>query len=222
MRLARPARVSHPSGRLASLRSGHSRRLLLVGIPSPRQPPPHDGRTRGKSAGGIKELDARTQARLPHLTDRWLCVWGKGSVADGIVAFLKSMSDLPIAAWCDLDAYGIRIVSDLGRRLERDITPIAMSVDLYVNGTKYSPDDLPESQRSEADALLRDWARRLVWAHLKTREDQDFALSQKSMIGQTMREYGGRFLFELIQNGYDAEPFPRGRRAGHTAVSARG
>ncbi|MEU7570091.1 hypothetical protein [Micromonospora sp. NPDC049240] len=39
-----------------------------------------------------------------------------------------------------------------------------------------------------------------------TREDQDFARSQKSMIGQTMREYGGRFLFELIQNGYDAQP----------------
>jgi hypothetical protein len=39
-----------------------------------------------------------------------------------------------------------------------------------------------------------------------TREDQDFAQSQKSMIEQTMREYGGRFLFELIQNGYDTQP----------------
>ena len=26
------------------------------------------------------------------------------------------------------------------------------------------------------------------------------------MIEQTMREYGGRFLFELIQNGYDVQP----------------
>jgi hypothetical protein len=60
--------------------------------------------------------------------------------------------------------------------------------------------------RSEADAILRDWARRLVRAHVTTREDQDFAQSQKSMIEQTMREYGGRFLFELIQNGYDAQP----------------
>ena len=56
------------------------------------------------------------------------------------------------------------------------------------------------ASRAEADALLRDWAERLVQAHLATREDQDFALSQKSMIGQTMREYCGRFLFELIQN----------------------
>lgn len=62
------------------------------------------------------------------------------------------------------------------------------------------------ASRAEADALLRDRAERLVRAHLSTREDQDFALSQKSMIGQTMREYGGRFLFELIQNGYDAQP----------------
>lgn len=62
------------------------------------------------------------------------------------------------------------------------------------------------ASRSEADGLLRDWASRLVRAHVTTREDQDFAQSQKSMIEQTMREYGGRFLFELIQNGYDAQP----------------
>jgi len=84
---------------------------------------------------------------LPGLTDTWLCVWGKGSVADGVVAFLRTMHDIPIAAWCDLDAYGVRIVSDLARRLEREITPVGMSVDLYSNGDKYSPDDLPESER---------------------------------------------------------------------------
>jgi hypothetical protein len=72
------------------------------------------------------------------------------------------------------------------------------------------------ASRAEADALLRDGARRLVWAHLMTREDQDFALSQKSMIGQTMREYGGRFLFELIQNGYDAQP--PGSEGGRIAI----
>lgn len=76
------------------------------------------------------------------------------------------------------------------------------------------------ASRAEAEALLHDWARRLVWAHLTTREDQDFALSQKSMIGQTMREYGGRFLFELIQNGYDAQP-PGGRSGRIEIVFAR-
>jgi hypothetical protein len=84
---------------------------------------------------------------LSDVTDRWLCVWGKGSVSDGIVAFLKTMSDLPIAAWCDLDAYGAKIVSELARRLEQQITPVGMSVDLYVNGTKYRPEDLPDSLR---------------------------------------------------------------------------
>ena len=36
------------------------------------------------------------------------------------------------------------------------------------------------------------------------------------MIGQTMREYGGRFLFELIQNGYDAQP--SGAESGRIAI----
>jgi hypothetical protein len=84
---------------------------------------------------------------LSDVTDQWLCVWGKGSVSDGVVAFLKTMSDLPIAAWCDLDAYGIEIVSNLGKRLERQITPVGMNVDLYINGTQHQPDDLPDSLR---------------------------------------------------------------------------
>lgn len=62
------------------------------------------------------------------------------------------------------------------------------------------------SSRAEADVLLWDRARRTVRAHLATREDQDYARSQKSMIDQSSREYGGRFLHELIQNGYDANP----------------
>jgi len=96
----------------------------------------------------VENSDAFKQVCIrPDVTDRWLCVWGKGSVADGIVAFLRSMSDLPIAAWGDLDAYGIRIVFDLARRLERNITPVGMSVNLYANGTKYKPDDPVESQR---------------------------------------------------------------------------
>lgn len=101
---------------------------------------------------------------IPAVTERWLCVWGKGTVADGVVAFLKSMHDIPIAAWCDLDAYGIRILGDLARRVERDITPVGMTPDLYLNGTKYRPEDLAESQRiaakmaDEGPLSLRDLA----------------------------------------------------------------
>lgn len=36
------------------------------------------------------------------------------------------------------------------------------------------------------------------------------------MIGQAMREYGCRFLFGLIQNGYDAEP--PGSESGRIAI----
>lgn len=81
------------------------------------------------------------------ISDTWLCVWGKGSVADGVVAFLKSMDDLPIAIWCDLDAYGIRIVDALAKRLGRNLIPVGMGVELYTNGIKYRPDDPGESQR---------------------------------------------------------------------------
>lgn len=59
------------------------------------------------------------------------------------------------------------------------------------------------SSRGEADAWLRETSHRAVRAHLSTREDQDFSRSHKSMIDQAAREYGGRFLHELIQNGYD-------------------
>jgi len=105
---------------------------------------------------------------LSEVTDRWLCVWGKGSVSDGVVDFLKTMSDLPIAAWCDLDAYGVKIVSDLARRLKRPVTPVGMSVGLYVNGTKYQPEDLPDALRTaqqvaaEGPASVRDLAREIV------------------------------------------------------------
>lgn len=57
------------------------------------------------------------------------------------------MHDVPIAAWCDLDAYGVSIVTDLARRLKRPVTPVGMTVDLYVNGTKYQPKDLADSLR---------------------------------------------------------------------------
>lgn len=69
---------------------------------------------------------------------------------------------------------------------------------------KETPSVAPAS-RDEADAWLRDRATRTVRAHLRTRGDADFARSVKSMIDQTVHEYGGRFLFELIQNGYDEQ-----------------
>ena len=73
------------------------------------------------------------------------------------------------------------------------------------------------ASRADADAWLRNKARRVVGAHLTTREDADFARSVKSMIDKTVHEYDGRFVFELIQNGYDKQD--RDRRDGRLAIT---
>lgn len=72
-----------------------------------------------------------------------------------------------------------------------------------VLGAAKSPEP---STRRDADEWLRARALKTIQAHLRTREDADFARSVKSMIDQTVHEYGGRFVFELIQNGYDEQP----------------
>lgn len=38
-------------------------------------------------------------------------------------------------------------MTNLAERLKRDITPVAMTADLYTAGTKYKPDDLDDSKR---------------------------------------------------------------------------
>jgi hypothetical protein len=81
----------------------------------------------------------------PDVTDTWLCVWGRGSTTDGVLNFLKTMNDLPIAAWCDLDARGIEIVTELAGRLGREITPVGMGVELFVDGKQYVPKNLADS-----------------------------------------------------------------------------
>src|SRR5215813_5007220 len=68
----------------------------------------------------------------PDVTDTWLCVWGRGSTTDGVVNFLRPMNDLPIAVWCDLDARGIEIVTELAGRLGREITPVGMGIELLL------------------------------------------------------------------------------------------
>jgi hypothetical protein len=86
----------------------------------------------------IENKDAFEQVcKLPNIADRWLCVWGAGYATHGLVAFLKAMAPLPVAAWQDLDAHGIRIIANLTERTGRCITPVGMDVDLYRSGTKY-------------------------------------------------------------------------------------
>jgi hypothetical protein len=75
--------------------------------------------------------------KIPEIADTWLCIWGKGYATDGLAEFLRSLTALPCAAWGDLDAHGIRIIGNLAERIGRPITPVAMTVDLYLAGTKY-------------------------------------------------------------------------------------
>jgi hypothetical protein len=48
---------------------------------------------------------------------------------------------LPMAAWLDLDAYGIRMIANLEKELGQQITPVGMSVNLWRAGTKRIQDD---------------------------------------------------------------------------------
>jgi hypothetical protein len=65
------------------------------------------------------------------ITRQWLCVWGKGQTSDGIAALLSYLAPRPVAAWCDLDADGISIVSVLSRKLGRPVYPVGMDVGLW-------------------------------------------------------------------------------------------
>jgi len=49
--------------------------------------------------------------------------------------------NLPIAAWCDLDAYGIRMIHNMQVEIRRPILPVGMSVHLWRAGTKLNQKD---------------------------------------------------------------------------------
>lgn len=91
---------------------------------------------------------------MPEIVSTWLCVWGQGQASDGLVGFLETR-DVPIAAWQDLDAYGIDIIRNLTKRLGRRVDPIGMSVELWKNGVKLT-------QSEKKLALARDLARHLA------------------------------------------------------------
>jgi len=117
----------------------------------------------------VENADAFQHVCLrPDVTDTWLCVWGRGSTTDGVVDFLKTMNDLPVAAWCDLDARGIEIVTELAGRLDREITPVGMGVELFVGGKQYVPKNLADSLKvakkmtADGHLALRDLAEAIV------------------------------------------------------------
>ncbi|WP_104091794.1 DUF3883 domain-containing protein [Arthrobacter sp. GMC3] len=75
-----------------------------------------------------------------------------------------------------------------------------------------SPNEYGDSSPAR---IIRDRAENVVRAVLQ--DEVGFARSVKAMVGHTIKEYRGRFLHELIQNGYDAHL--RGTTGGKVAIS---
>ncbi|GIH24610.1 hypothetical protein Aph01nite_29200 [Acrocarpospora phusangensis] len=68
--------------------------------------------------------------KIPGVPERWLCVWGEGYSSDGMVHLLRDL-DLPVAAWCDLDAHGIQIIHVLEGKLGRLVHSLGMDLELW-------------------------------------------------------------------------------------------
>jgi hypothetical protein len=85
--------------------------------------------------------------RLPELTSRWLCVWGRGYVSDQLVALLAWLPPMPVAAWCDLDADGIAIVHGLAGKLGRPVHAIGMEAAEWCRGP-YRKRKHPEADKA--------------------------------------------------------------------------
>ncbi len=90
---------------------------------------------------------------LDGVTDRWLCVWNQGNPSKRLMRFLADLN-LPMAAWLDLDAYGIRLIANLEKELGKQIIPVGMSVNLWRAGTKRIQDDRQLAQARRIAAVL--------------------------------------------------------------------
>lgn len=90
---------------------------------------------------------------MDGITDRWLCVWNQGNPSKRLMRFLAELN-LPVAAWCDLDAYGIRMIRNLERELNRVVTPVGMDVGLWQQGTKLLQDEDQLRKARDIAAML--------------------------------------------------------------------
>ena len=80
----------------------------------------------------IENADSFEQVcKVTGVAKNWLCIWGKGYTSHGIIALLTHFTSLPIAAWFDLDADGIKIIDVLERKLQRRVQPVGMDLELW-------------------------------------------------------------------------------------------
>lgn len=83
--------------------------------------------------------------------ETWLCIWAGGYGSDALVALLKALPPIPIAAWGDLDPPGIEIIQNLIDRARREIRPVGMDASDYTHGPYLEePHDARAQWRAQA------------------------------------------------------------------------
>lgn len=102
----------------------------------------------------VENLDTfQRVCELDTVTDRWLCIYGGGYMHKGLTRFLSSQ-DLPIAAWGDLDADGINIITKAAEKCGRPIHAVGMDVQLWRDGKKrVQTEEQLQRARKLAEAL---------------------------------------------------------------------
>ena len=80
----------------------------------------------------VENADSFEQVcKVAGVAKNWLCIWGKGYTSHGMIALLTHFSSLPITAWFDLDADGIKIIDVLEQKLQRQVQPVGMDLELW-------------------------------------------------------------------------------------------
>ncbi|MGO1050871.1 Wadjet anti-phage system protein JetD domain-containing protein [Crossiella sp. CA198] len=94
---------------------------------------------------------------ISEVTARWLCVWVQGFASDGLIEFIRKFNDPILAAWCDLDTYGIEIIRNVMREAEREVFPVGMEPELWEQAPKRWEAAEKQSQfRRQAEQLAKD------------------------------------------------------------------
>jgi hypothetical protein len=110
-------------------------------------------------AAGILLIENQETFEAAHRTsirDSWLRIWIEGFVSEALVHLFTALPPLPLAIWTDLDPPGIDIITNLGRRIQRPLHPIAMDPATYAQG--FMLEEPPEKRRewqSQAEEQAR-------------------------------------------------------------------
>ena len=71
-----------------------------------------------------------------HAHETWLVIWLEGFPSEQQARLVRRFPELPVAAWCDMDPPGIKIISDLAQKARRPIAPIGMEAELWRGAEK--------------------------------------------------------------------------------------